>query len=225
MANGKESLMIPILFEDDDVLAADKPEGIACIPEREKGRESLLSLLEKIRQGKLFVVHRIDKEASGIVLFAKNASSHRHVCMLFENRSVRKTYMALTRGIIEEDRGEIKKSLRPFGSGRMGVDEVRGKACTTEFHVETRFQSFTLLSAHPLTGRRHQIRVHLYSIGHPIAGDPLYGDKIEQSLIPRLMLHARKIEFSLPSGQVIAIESELPKTFLDVRESVRMAGG
>ncbi len=214
--------MITILFEDDDVLAVDKPEGIACIPERVKGRENLLSLLVSARPGKLYVVHRIDKEASGIVLFAKNAASHRHVSLQFENRSIHKTYTALARGVIADGNGQIEKSLRSFGSGRMGVDEIRGKACSTEFHVDARFGSFTLLRIHPLTGRRHQIRVHLYSIGHPIAGDPLYGDKPDQARIPRLMLHARQIKFASLSGRLITIESELPRTFLDVVESVRI---
>jgi len=220
MSCGKDPQMIHTLFEDDDILAADKPEGIACIPERVKGKENLLSVLESARPGKLYVVHRIDKEASGIVLFAKNAAAHRHVSLQFENRSVRKTYAALTHGVIAESGGRIEKPLRPFGSGRAGVDEGRGKACSTEFHVEARFESCTMVRVHPLTGRRHQIRVHLYSIGHPIAGDPLYGEQAEQIRFPRLMLHARTIGFALPSGRFVTVESALPKTFLDVLESV-----
>lgn len=205
--------MIPILFEDQDILAVNKPEGLASIPESAEGKASLLSLLEPAFPGKLYVVHRLDKEVSGVLLFAKNAAVHKHLNDQFSNRNVRKTYAALTHGVIKETDGIIDKPLHQFGSGRMGVDLYRGKPCITEFRVADRFEGYTLVKAHPLTGRRHQIRVHFYSIGHPIVGDLRYGDKLVQRAFPRLMLHAQEIAFRLPSGEEVAIEAPIPETF------------
>ncbi|MBM3133558.1 MAG: RNA pseudouridine synthase, partial [Chloroflexi bacterium] len=104
---------------------------------------------------------------------------------------------------------------------RMGVDAERGKPSITEFSVVKRVGDCTLVEARPLTGRRHQIRVHFYSIGHPIVGDSRYGDKAIQSLFPRLMLHAQEIEFRLPSGEEALVEAPVPESFRAVLESIR----
>jgi tRNA pseudouridine32 synthase/23S rRNA pseudouridine746 synthase len=205
--------MIPILFENEDFLAVDKPEGLASIPERSKEKNSLLTLLSSRYSMKLYVVHRLDKEASGVILFAKNASAHQFMSERFSSREVRKTYLILVHGRIPADEGTIEKPLRQFGSGRMGVDAMRGKESTTGFSVLERFGSHTLAEAHPVTGRRHQIRVHFYSIGHPVVGDLRYGDKAVQELYPRLMLHAQRIECLLPSGQGLNIEAPIPESF------------
>lgn len=205
--------MIPILFENQDFLAVNKPEGLASIPERSKEKDSLLSLLSSMFPSKLYVVHRLDKEASGVILFAKNASAHKVMSERFSSREVRKTYSILVHGSITAAEGTIEKPLRQFGSGRMGVDASRGKESTTEFRVLERFSSYTLAEAHPLTGRRHQIRVHFYSIGHPVVGDLRYGDKALQELYPRLMLHAQRIECRLPSGHGLNIEAPIPESF------------
>jgi RluA family pseudouridine synthase len=212
--------MIPILFESDDILAVNKPEGFASIPEGDKGKDCLLSLLSSASSGRLYVVHRLDKEASGVILFAKNAAAHKYLNEQFSNRSVRKTYVALTHGVIEETSGIIDKPIRQFGSGRMGVDLQRGKPCTTKFRVMERFGAYTLVEAYPLTGRRHQIRVHFYSIGHPIVGDLRYGDKAVQRTFPRLMLHAQKIMLQFPSGEGVTIEAPIPESFWSVIEMV-----
>ncbi|MGQ9631805.1 MAG: RluA family pseudouridine synthase [bacterium] len=205
--------MIPILFEDDDILAVNKPEGLASIPERDKYQVCLLSLLSNSLQKRLYVVHRIDKEVSGVLLFAKNEMAHKYLNDQFRNRSIHKTYVALTHGVIERNSGTIDKPIRQFGSGRMGVDMIRGKKSISTFQVAKRFKSYTLVNAMPVTGRRHQLRVHFYSIGHPIVGDLRYGDKRTQSRFPRLMLHAQRIEFRLPSGEELAIEAPPPESF------------
>jgi tRNA pseudouridine32 synthase/23S rRNA pseudouridine746 synthase len=210
-----------ILFEDDHIIAVNKPEGIASIPERAPGKESLLSLLSPRFPGKLYVVHRLDKEVSGVILFAKNAQAHKYLNDQFSSRNVFKTYLALVHGIIEEDQGLIEKPIRQFGSGRMAVDPIRGKASATSFEVTERFGSHTLVRVHPQTGRRHQIRVHFYSLGHPIAGDPGYGEKAIQRLYPRLMLHAQEIRFRLPGGREIMVEAALPESFQMVVNMVR----
>jgi len=212
--------MIPILFEDEDVVAADKPEGLASIPERDKDKESLLGSLSGQLQRRLFIVHRIDKEVSGVILFAKNESVHRWLNEQFSKRAVHKTYVALAHGVIGRENGTIEKALRQFGSGRMGVDPRRGKLSSTAFRVTRRFASYTLLDAIPLSGRRHQIRVHFYSVGHPLVGDRRYGDRRLRQGFPRLMLHAKRLEFRLPAGTEVAIEAPIPESFSAVLEAI-----
>jgi RluA family pseudouridine synthase len=170
--------------------------------------------VSEARQQKLFVVHRLDKQVSGVILFAKNAETHRYLNQLFEQRKVHKTYLALVHGIIEEDRGTIDKPLRRFGSGRMGEDQEKGKPCITQYTVERRCSGYTLLRVHPQTGRKHQIRAHFFSIGHPIVGDTLYGDKSLQKSYPRLMLHALAIRFRSSAHEDISIQSPIPLAFV-----------
>jgi tRNA pseudouridine32 synthase/23S rRNA pseudouridine746 synthase len=205
--------MIPSLFEDADVLVVNKPEGLASIPERDTTQESLLSLLSAARSTKLYVVHRLDKEVSGLILFAKNAAAHAFLNEQFSQHTVRKTYWAVVHGVMAHATGTIDVPLRQFGSGRMGVDSKRGKESVTSFHVLKRFTAHTLVEVQPVTGRRHQIRVHLYSLGHAIVGDPLYGEKALQPHFPRLMLHAQRIEFRLPSRNEIMVEAPMPESF------------
>ena len=205
--------LIPVLFEDADVLAVNKPEGLASIPERDATQESTLSLLSAARPTKLYVVHRLDKEVSGVMLFAKTADAHKYVNDQFSHHSVRKSYLALVHGVVARESGTIDAPLRQFGSGRMGVDGKQGKESISTFHVLRRFNSHTLVEVHPVTGRRHQIRVHLYSLGHAIVGDPLYGEKETWRQFTRLMLHAHRIEFRLPSGNEIRVEAPAPASF------------
>jgi tRNA pseudouridine32 synthase/23S rRNA pseudouridine746 synthase len=207
------------LFENESLLAVDKPEGVVSISEAGKG--GLPELLRGVYGGKLYPVHRLDREASGVIVFAKDPDMHRHLNGEFDRRSVRKTYLALTHGIMTANRGIVNKPLREFGSGRMGVDAKRGKPSSTEFKVYERLRGYTLVRAYPLTGRRHQIRVHLYSIGHPIVGDLKYGDRAMQDQFPRLMLHAMEIEFDLPSGERLRIEAPVPESFIAVMEELR----
>jgi RluA family pseudouridine synthase len=217
--------MPTILFENDDILAVDKPEGLASIPEGAKGKDCLLSRLASGFPERLYVVHRLDKAASGVILFARNPAAHRHLNKQFDQRSIRKTYLALTHGAIEAASGLIDSPLRQFGSGRMGVDAQRGKPSTTEFQIKERIGSYTLVQAYPLTGRRHQIRVHFYSIGHPIVGDLRYGDKTRQRAFPRLMLHAQEITFRLPAGEEVTISAPVAESFSAVMTMIiEMAG-
>jgi RluA family pseudouridine synthase len=210
----------PILFENGDVLAVCKPEGLAAIPERVKEKDSLLFSLQSVISEKLYVVHRLDKEASGVMLFAKNPDAHKCLNDQFAKREVAKTYLALIHGILQESCGTIDKPIRPFGSGRMGVDAKRGKPSTTSYEVVRHVKQYTLLNAHASTGRRHQIRVHFYSVGHPIVGDRRYGERELQERFPRLMLHASAISFRLPTGESITVESSVPESFAAVLAGV-----
>jgi tRNA pseudouridine32 synthase/23S rRNA pseudouridine746 synthase len=205
--------MVAILYEDDDLLAIDKPEGLVAVPDRRGRGDSLFETLCAERGEKLYIVHRIDRETSGVIVFARNVGTHRRLNRQFETRSVEKVYLALAYGDIGEDQGQIDKPLRQFGSGRIGVDDRHGKPSSTEFRVLQRLEGFTLVEARPRTGRRHQIRVHLYGIGHPIVGDPLYGDRGVQRFYPRLMLHARRLTLDYPPGRRLTLEAPIPESF------------
>jgi len=205
--------MIEVLYEDEDLLAVNKPEGLVAVPERRRLDQSLFEMLCAERGEKLYIVHRIDRETSGVIVFARNAEAHRQLNRQFETRSVEKVYLAFVHGIISDDQGEIDKPLRQFGSGRVAVDAQHGKDSITEFRVLERPGAFTLIEARPRTGRRHQIRVHFYSIGHPIVGDPLYGDGAIQHSYSRLMLHARRLTLEQPSGRRLTIEAAIPPSF------------
>ena len=160
-------------------------------------------------------VHRLDKEVSGVMLYALHPEAHRFLNNAFEHRDVHKTYQALVHGVITEDQGVITRAIREFGSGRMGVDDIKGKPSETRFSVLKRSDRFTLVELYPQTGRRHQLRVHLYSIGHPIVGDSRYGEKALQQGDPRLMLTSTGIDLTLPSGKRLLIENVIPDDFSD----------
>jgi len=216
--------MLTILFENDDIIAVDKPAGLAAIAERNIEKDCLHTQLSALFRHKVYVVHRLDKDASGVILFAKNARAHRYLCQQFTKHTIKKTYLALVHGQISGDGGIIEKPLRQFGSGRMAVDTGPGKPAITEFEVTQRFAGYTLVQAHPVTGRRHQLRVHFYSIGHPIVGDQLYGEKNPRInsgakyFLSRLMLHAEKITFQLPSGEQLTLQAPPPQSFTNVIE-------
>ncbi|HEX9902507.1 MAG TPA: RluA family pseudouridine synthase [Acidobacteriota bacterium] len=211
---------IPILFEDNDVLAVHKTEGL--VSSIQAGQEGLTPHLAAAQTGRLYIVHRLDKEASGVLLLAKNAEAHKLLNDQFSRGEVRKTYLAVALGLIGPSRGFIDKSIREFGSGRMGVDPERGKPSRTEFEVTERLKEATLIRVRPLSGRRHQIRVHFYSIGHPLAGDLRYGERRIQQEYPRLMLHSLDIAFKLPGGQEMKIEAPVPESFKSVLEELRL---
>lgn len=202
-----------ILFENEDLLVVEKAVGIAVIPERRDTAPCLLHLLETMRDERLYVVHRLDKEVSGVLLFARNAHMHRHLSLAFEQRRVRKSYLALVHGQLTREEGTVDAPIRIFGSGRMGVDALSGKKSLTHWKREAGGNGMTRLAVFPVTGRRHQIRVHLYHMGHPIVGDRRYGEKAMQQEWPRLMLHAHQLECCLPSGEMLHVVSSMPAVF------------
>jgi tRNA pseudouridine32 synthase / 23S rRNA pseudouridine746 synthase len=207
--------MTTILFETKNILALEKPEGLASIPERNLHTDCLLAQAEAATGSKLFVVHRLDKDVSGVILFAKDEETHRYLNMEFEARRVNKTYVAIVHGSMRKREGVIDVPIRQCGSGRMAVDMDRGKPALTEYTVKKNLPDFAYLEVRPATGRRHQIRVHLYHNGHAIVGDRLYGDPELQKNFPRLMLHAHALEFRDPTGNRIKAQSPVPKAFLD----------
>jgi len=195
-------------------VAVNKPEGWAAIPEQHPQEKSLFERLCAERGETLLIVHRIDKDTSGVIIFARNAHAHRNLNRQFETRTVRKVYLALVHGVVAYDRGTIDKPLRRFGSGRVGINPQHGRSSLTEYLVLRRFEAHTLVEAYPKTGRRHQIRVHFYSIGHPIVGDRLYGDPMIQRDYPRMMLHAHKLTIRLPATDTpLTLEAPIPDSF------------
>lgn len=188
-----------ILYEDDSLIVVNKNSGTPVIPGRGiKDSEVLCRYIEEIRKCKIFIVHRLDRETSGVIVFAKTPDAHRDLCLQFENRKTKKVYLAVVLGKITGS-GTIDKPVYEFGSGRMGID-TRGKESQTDYIVKEDFSGASLLEVSPLTGRRHQIRVHLYSIGHPVLGDRLYGDPRPVGNVQRLMLHAYRLTLTIKNG-------------------------
>lgn len=207
---------IAIVHEDARLVAVSKPEGLAAIPERDLAQPSALRRLEALRGERLFVVHRIDKEVSGLLIFARSEAAHRELSLAFERREVEKHYLGLVWGAIAPGaRGEIEAPIHQFGSGRMGVD-ARGKASLTRWEALAQGhlggRAVTLLRLEPHTGRRHQLRVHTYHIGHPLVGDPRYGEAALRGEAARLMLHAHAARLSL-GGHRYALWAEPPPSF------------
>ncbi|MDE1976648.1 MAG: RluA family pseudouridine synthase [Elusimicrobia bacterium] len=204
-----------VIREDGDILAVDKPAGQAVIPGRGLSKEPLCLQAQRHTGGKIFIAHRIDREASGLVIFAKNPQIHRRLCQDFESRRARKTYWVALQGSPAQE-GSIDKPLRLFGSGRMGVADSKGQPSLTRYKTIERFPNAALVEARPLTGRRHQLRVHFFSLGTPILGDPLYGRPPRPvGGFPRLMLHA--LELRIPEadhGAPLVLRAEPDEEFL-----------
>jgi RluA family pseudouridine synthase len=196
-----------IVFEDERVVAVDKPAGRPTIPGRGDIGEALSAELERRLGLRPFVVHRLDREASGLVVFAKDADAHRLLCAAFEGRRAEKEYLAVVAGTLTGE-GRVDRPLKEFGSGRV-APAPDGKPSSTRWRVERALRAATLLRVSPITGRKHQIRAHLCALGHPILGDGRYGPPPRPiGGAPRLMLHARALrveagrvyEFSAPPG-------------------------
>jgi 23S rRNA pseudouridine1911/1915/1917 synthase len=171
----RQASLPPIIYEDADYVVLDKPSGMLVIPGRfDNGAVSLQELLKQ-KYGAIFTVHRLDKDTSGVICFAKNAEAHKHLNLQFDNHEVRKTYLAFTCGVFKrhEDAISIPLSPNPKKKGTMVADR-RGKKSITYYKVLEQFNEFAFVQVMPRTGRTHQIRAHFAAIGHPLAIDPLY---------------------------------------------------
>jgi 23S rRNA pseudouridine1911/1915/1917 synthase len=221
--------MPDILWEDEHLVAVAKPAGLATVP----GRGEPDSLLEQMPGCR--IVHRLDKETSGVLLLAKDAAAQAELGRQFYKRLVKKEYLALVAGTPTEESGEIDAPIGPHPRRKKIMHIVKNaKPSFTRWEVAQRLGPFTLLRCFPRTGRRHQIRVHLKSIGLPLAVDPAYnrpprgtpagiflssfkrnyhGKDQERPLIGRLSLHALRLSFADLNGKPIVIECEPPKDF------------
>jgi 23S rRNA pseudouridine955/2504/2580 synthase/23S rRNA pseudouridine1911/1915/1917 synthase len=233
---------LDIIFEDEHLIAINKPSQLLVIPDRwDPDKPSLFAMLQhRYPDTKIYVVHRLDQDTSGVILFAKSAAAHKHLNQQMEHREVEKIYFALVNGEIKED-GVINLAI-DTDRGKKGKVAIhsKGKDSATEYQVVEQFKGHTLLKVIPKTGRTHQIRVHLQAIGHPLIIDPLYGnsepiflsslkrnyrfksDQDERPLIDRLTLHAAEIYFAHPvSGEKMRISAAIPK---DMRILLNMLG-
>lgn len=214
-----EDLPVEVLYEDDAVVAVNKPAGIVVhagagdragtLTNRLVARfERLSKLGGELRPG---IVHRLDKDTSGVLLVAKTDAAHRALAEQFAGRSVEKTYLALVHGSLKKDKGRIDAPIArdPVRRTRMTTRLAHGRESITEYRTLARYQGFTYLEVRIGTGRTHQIRAHLSSIGHAVAGDRVYG--APRSAAGRFFLHAWRITFSTPSsGERITVEAPLP---------------
>ncbi len=208
--------LFEVVKETPELLVINKPSGLLTMPARgDLAKEKHLVGLLHQKFGKVYVTHRLDRDASGLIIFARTAAAHRYYSGLFETREVEKHYLVVVEGKIEERRGEIDKPLKERGSGRMSV-VFDGKKSLTRYSVIEKLKASTILDVSIVTGRRHQIRAHMYSIEHPVLGDRLYGDAVKQARYPRLMLHSWKLKFKDMGGKTLSFEVYPPKDFMGV---------
>lgn len=223
----KEDLPLTILYQDKDLAVIDKPCGMVTHPAagNETGTlvQALLFHLDQLsgiggvrRPG---IVHRLDKDTSGLMMVAKNDESHMRLSRMLKDREIEKHYLAVVEGEMHEDEGQIDKPIARSKKDRkkMAIDP-QGREAHTLWRILARLRGATLLDVHILTGRTHQIRVHMASIGHPVAGDPIYGRKSGVKT-PRLLLHAYRLKLNHPiTGQSLEYTCMPPAPY---QEAVR----
>jgi len=217
-----ESIPLSVLYEDQDVVAIDKPAGMVVhagagvhsgtVVNALLARFGALSgVAGALRPG---IVHRLDRYTSGVLLVAKNDTAHQRLAAQFSGRQVEKIYLAMVHGNVKQESGRIERPIArdPVRRTRMTARLGEGRAAWSEYRVLRRFARFTLIEVRIGTGRTHQIRVHLSSIGHPVAGDTLYGAPARLAPpLGRYFLHAHRIRFRRPAdGQEISVVSPLP---------------
>ncbi|OGD68522.1 hypothetical protein A2996_01130 [Candidatus Campbellbacteria bacterium RIFCSPLOWO2_01_FULL_34_15] len=227
---------IKIIYEDENILAINKPSGLVVHPDGKTVEPTLVDWILKnypeiedvgeplvLGTGEIIkrpgIVHRLDRETSGILLIAKNQKTFLFLKEQFKERDIKKSYrafvygeMKMEEGIIDRPIGRSNKDFRMWSAQRGARGQMR--TAITEYHVLEKGNGFSFVEANPKTGRTHQIRVHFKAINHPIVSDSLYAPKKEKGLgFERLALHSYSIEFSLPEGKKIKLEAELPKDF------------
>ena len=219
-----------IILETENFIALNKPAGLLSVPDRMQSEPSLKDLLIG-KYGEIFTVHRLDRETSGVIIFAKNAETHQHLSVIFQERQVGKIYKGIVWGIPNPPAGLIELPMleHPGKNGTMIVHR-KGKPASTGYEVIENFGKYALVQFNLFTGRTHQIRVHMKETGHPILCDPLYGDGkpifvsslkrnykhsgFEEDEIPilsRLALHSAQISFTDQFGEAFTIAAEMPK--------------
>lgn len=228
-------MKLEIIYQDNDIVAYNKPSGLLTIPHRFNTEDlSLVRLAERQLGQKLFVIHRIDRDTSGAIILAKNEVAHRHYSMAFQNRQVEKYYRAFCYGNPINDKGDIITGImeHPTIKGKMVVNK-KGKDAHTQYEVIQRWHGYTYYHVQIHTGRTHQIRLHLQSIGTPIICDPIYGNGTslklsdfkkkynkgkdeyaeEKGLINRLALHSYELKVPNIQGEMLTITAPVPKDF------------
>jgi 23S rRNA pseudouridine1911/1915/1917 synthase len=229
-----EEIPLSIIYEDADLVVVDKPAGMVVHPAHGHPSGTLVNaLLAHCKdlsgvggQRRPGIVHRLDKDTSGLVVVAKNDVAHRHLQRQFKERLVHKEYLVLTEGSLPAPHGVIDAPIGrdPKQRKRMAVVAHGGREARTEYRVLERFSQHTLAEAQPITGRTHQIRIHFASIGHPVAGDRVYGFRKQRLSLPRQFLHAARIGLRLPSsGEAVEFTADLPHDLALALEELRQS--
>lgn len=227
-----QNIPIEIIYEDSDIIVVNKPKGMVVHPANGNSdgtlvnaimaicKDSLSGIGGEIRPG---IVHRIDKDTSGLLIVAKNDNAHVKMSEQIKNHEVKKTYIALVRGVFKENEATIDMPIGRSTSDRkkMAVNK-NGKNAITHIKVLKRFDKYTLLKVNIETGRTHQIRVHLSHIGYPIVGDYTYSNGKNEFDVIGQCLHAQKLEFKHPITQKdMCLEAELPQYFKDILDKLK----
>ncbi len=230
-----------IVQETENWIAINKPSGMLSIPDRFSQTISVKTWLQT-KYPEIFVVHRIDKDTSGLILFAKNGIAHGQLSQQFEARLVKKTYLALLGGRLLQEAGTIDDPIgEHFSHKGMMMVHAKGKTAITHYKLLEQYPKYAFVEFEIETGRTHQIRVHAKRIGHPVVGDPLYGDgkgifvselkkkfnrgdEEERPLIARLALHAATLAFADMDGNPVHLEAELHKDFTASLNQLRKNG-
>lgn len=227
-----EAIPLDIVYEDADLLVVNKPAGMVVHPAFGHGSGTLVNAVlahcpdlagvgGELRPG---IVHRLDKDTSGLIVVAKGDAALRHLQAQFKGRAVQKAYLALVEGHVSPASGLIDAPIGrdPRARKKMAVVPRGGREAQTEYRALEFYDAHTLVEAHPLTGRTHQIRIHMAFIGHPIVGDAVYGFRKQRAKTPRLFLHAARLAFRLPStGEWREFQSPLPDDLTAVLERLR----
>ena len=227
-----ENIPIDVVYQDDDIIVVNKPKGLVVHPANGNPDGTLVNAIMAICKDSLSgiggelrpgIVHRLDKDTSGLLIVAKNDKAHINMSNQIKNREVKKIYIALVKGIIGEDEATINMPI-----GRSTKDRKKmavrkdGKEAITHFKVLKRYDKYTLLEIKIDTGRTHQIRVHMAEIGHPVVGDMVYSTGKNEFGVEGQMLHAKSLDFKHPiTGKPIHLEAELPQYFKDVLEELQ----
>jgi 23S rRNA pseudouridine1911/1915/1917 synthase len=226
-----QEIPLEILYEDNDIIVVNKPKGMVVHPANGNPdgtlvnavmaicKDSLSGIGGELRPG---IVHRLDKNTSGAIIVAKNDKAHTNLSEQLKNHEIKKTYIALVRGVVKEEQATINMPIARSKQDRkkMAVDP-KGKNAVTHFKVLQRFENCTLLEINIETGRTHQIRVHLSYIGFPIIGDDVYSNGKNKWNVEGQCLHAKSLDFKHPiTGKMIHVEADLPKYFKDILNSL-----
>jgi 23S rRNA pseudouridine1911/1915/1917 synthase len=226
-----QAIPVEIIYEDNDIIVVNKPKGLVVHPANGNPdgtlvnaimaicKDSLSGIGGEIRPG---IVHRLDKDTSGILIIAKNDVSHINLSEQIKNHEVEKTYIALVKGIVKENEATIKMPIGRSPKDRKKMAVVKeGKEAITHFKVLNRYDNYTLLEVKIETGRTHQIRVHLSQIGYPVVGDSTYSNGKNEWGIEGQCLHARSLKFKHPTtNKEMFLEADLPQYFKDVLEQL-----
>ncbi len=227
-----EDIPVDIVYEDDDILIINKPQDMVVhpAPGNYTGtlvnailyhcKDKLSSINGVIRPG---IVHRIDKDTSGLLMIAKNNNAHNSLAEQLKDHSITREYEFICHGVVKEDKITVDKPIGRNPKDRLKMAVVKdGKRAVTHFEVVERYEGFTHMRARLETGRTHQIRVHALSINHPLLGDTVYGPKNSKFKLQGQTLHAKKLGFIHPtSGEYMEFDSELPKYFMEILGKIK----